>query len=200
MIKTSEFLAVFREPDEPVHLRAFKPKAAPDTAQNRPEKWITTLDDLAGNRSFQEELRAKNQHCGIYFVVNSGGDTDSEIKRFTSWFVENDSIPLEDQHRRLDAAPLQPSIRVETRKSVHSYLLVKGNCSEAEWRDIQLRVIAYFDGDPKNKNPSRVMRLPNFDHLHINGTSLERKRITIHTFDATLHCGGDERGFPCTSA
>ncbi len=183
-IRTSEFLAAFREPNEALHLRGFKPRNAVEIAENRPQKWITTLADLTSNRALQQELIKKNQDCGIYFVVNAGGDTDTAITRFSAWFVENDSLSIAEQHKRLDACPIQPSIRIETRKSVHGYWLIKGDCSEAEWRDIQLRLIAYFDGDPKIKNPARVMRVPGFYHLHLNGNGLERKKVVVHTFES----------------
>jgi hypothetical protein len=183
MIRTTEFLSAFRRDGEMVHLRTFKPKKATDTPANSPQKWTITLTELTANRDLQRQLKAKNQYCGLYFVINPGGDNDSEIKRFAAWFAENDALPISEQHARLDAAPIKPSIRVETRNSVHAYWLVGGDCSEAEWREIQERLIAYFNSDPKIKNPSRVMRLPNFDHIHVNGSGPERKKVTIHTFD-----------------
>ncbi len=183
MIKTSEFLAGFREYDEPLPLRAFKPKSAPDTPENSPQKWTTTLFDLTQNRGLQQELRTKNQHCGIYFVVNSGGDDDKSITRYVACFVENDTLPIDEQQARFDAAPLQPSIRLETRKSVHGHFLLTGDCSTEEWRLAQTGLIRHFDGDSSIINPSRVMRLPNFDHLHSNGNGIERKRIVVTHFE-----------------
>jgi hypothetical protein len=184
MVKTSEVLAAFREYNEPLHFRAFKPKKAADTAENRPQMWTTTLFDLSQNSALQKELRTKNQHCGIYFVVNAGGDTDASITRYTAWFVENDSLTIEDQHKKLDASPLLPSIRNETKKSVHAFWLVGGDCSKDQWIDVQSsRLIPFFNGDPKIKNPARVMRVPGFDHLHLNGNGLEKKKVTVHTFE-----------------
>jgi hypothetical protein len=183
LIRTSEFLAAFRDYKEALQLRAFKPKTSADTLENAPKKWTTTLFDLTDNQALQQELRAKNQHCGIYFVVNAGGDTDAEIKRFTAWYVENDSRSIEEQHEALNDGPLMPSIRVETRQSVHAYWLIAGECRAAEWRDVQARLIACFNGDPKIKNPARVMRVPGFDHLHLNGNGLERQKVKVHTFE-----------------
>jgi hypothetical protein len=183
-IRTSEFLAAFREPNEALHLRGFKPRNAVETAENRPLLLDTSLSDLTSNRELQHKLKEANDSLGIYFAPNVGGSTDASITRFTSWFVENDSLPIDEQHKRLDTCPIQPSIRIETRKSVHAYWLTDGDCSEAAWRDIQLRLIAYFDGDPKIKNPARVMRVPGFNHLHLNGNGLERKKVTVHTFES----------------
>jgi hypothetical protein len=180
VIKLATFLKAFRNEGELVHVRAFKPKKAADTPLNRPARWAATIADITTNRVLQDELIAKNQHCGLYFVVNVGGDTDAEITRFTAWFAENDKTPIAEQHAKLDACPIQPSIRVETKSSVHAYWL--GDSTETQWRDIQSRLIHYFDGDVKIKNPSRVMRLPNFDHLHLNGNGPERKKVVVHTF------------------
>jgi hypothetical protein len=182
-IRTSAFLNAFREPDESLSLRAFKPKKAPDTPENSAQKWTTTLFDLIANRELLVELRRKNQNCGIYFVVNRGGDSDAEITRYTAFFAEADNCPISEQHTAFDSAPLQPSIRVETRNSVHAYWSIAGECVESEWRDVQRRLIAYFDSDPKIINPSRVMRVPGFDHLHLNGNGLERKKVSVHTFE-----------------
>lgn len=182
----SGFLAAFF-PDErePIHLRAFAPKKAPGSDVRFTARQVAvTRRTLATDAVLQEQLRQLNSTRGIYFVVNAGGETDAEITRFNAWFAEDDDRPIDEQHKRLDAAPLLPSIRVETRKSVHAYWLIAGDCSAGEWREIQLRLIAYFAGDEKIKNPSRVMRLPFFNHVHYeqeNG-SLTFKRVELVDF------------------
>lgn len=160
----SAFLNPFRVAGEPVNLRAFPPHGAKGEAI----KIRTTLDDLATDQSLQQRLQNLNQRLGIYYVVNAGGDEDASINRYTAVFCESDDQSLADQHAALDAAPLQPSIRVETRKSVHAYWLLSGDCSENDWRGIQAGLIAWFDGDAKIKNPSRCMRLPGFNHVSID--------------------------------
>ncbi len=54
------------------------------------------------------------------------------------------------------------------------------------WRDAQKGLIAHFGGDPKIKNPSRVMRLPFFNHVAFNkeNSSLSYKTVELHKFDA----------------
>jgi AAA domain len=170
---------------EPIHLRAFAPKKAPSgDSRFNVQKIIVTRHELATDHRLQERLCKLNATRGLYFVVNSGGDVDTEITRFNAWFVEDDSRPIEEQQRRLDAAPLPPSIRVETRQSVHAYWLIIGSCTTEEWRDIQHRLIAYFGGDEKIKNPSRVMRLPFFNHVHFDKESgkLSFKRVVLKEF------------------
>jgi hypothetical protein len=91
---------------------------------------------------------------------------------------------MEEQHAALDTAPLATSIRVETKKSVHAYWLIEGECTEAEWRDVQERLIAYFGGDEKIKNPSRTMRLPFFNHVAYNEEdSYSYKPVEVVTFE-----------------
>ncbi|HJR07732.1 MAG TPA: hypothetical protein VJ842_10760 [Pyrinomonadaceae bacterium] len=185
MTKLNDFLAAFfPDEDEPIHFRAFKAKSAPDASDNRPVVEVVTRRRLATDEQLQSRMVAVNETRGWYFVVNAGGNADAEITRFNACFVENDELPIDEQHRRLDAAPLQPSIRLETRKSIHAYWLIKGTCDSDAWRDIQVRLIAYFNGDTANKNPSRVMRLPFLNHIHYDaGTkSYETKRVELGEF------------------
>ena len=171
------FLGAFSpDPSETIYLRAFAPKG-----HNLPvQKMTATRNALIYDPSLQQRLLDLNQTLGLYFVVNSGGDSDADIVRFNAFFCENDKLSLAEQHAALDASPLPPSIRVETKKSVHAYWLIEGDCSEDEWREGQARLIAYFAADSANKNPSRVMRLPFFEHI---ATDLSRKRVATHTFE-----------------
>jgi putative DNA primase/helicase len=169
-ISLGQFLsAFFHADDEEICLRALKPKNAPDRANNQPLKMLVTQTALTSDPKLREQLRHLNETRGIYFVVNSGGNGDKDIKRFNAVFCENDKLPIPEQHAALDEAPLPPSIRVETSKSVHAYWLLQGECTEAEWRKVQQGLIAHFDSDPAIKNPARVMRLPGFNHVSLNG-------------------------------
>lgn len=180
--------AFFPEPNRPIFLRAFEPTNAPEQFDSKGEikrtarAYKTTSTELP---QLKAELSRLNKTHGVYFIVNSGGNSDKDITRYNAAFVENDNLPITQQHKKLDNAPLVPSIRVETKKSVHSYWLIDGECSEEEWREIQGRLIAYFDGDKTIKNPSRAMRLPYFNHVTYNETeeNYEYKRVFIHTFD-----------------
>jgi Primase C terminal 1 (PriCT-1) len=159
-----EFLsAFFPTVIEPIYFRAFKAKDAPDTDFNRAQMSSYTRRELAAGGEF--ELRKLNHLRGVYFAPNSGGHTDGRISRFNAVFVESDTVSIEDQHAALDASPVAMSIRVQTKRSVHAYWLLDGNCTDEEWRDLQERLIKFFDGDKAIKNPSRVMRLPTFMHL-----------------------------------
>ncbi|MGI9036366.1 MAG: primase C-terminal domain-containing protein [Pyrinomonadaceae bacterium] len=167
-MNTNEFLrAFFPDENETIYFRAFKPKDAPDTESDRPQNYSASRKQLA-RAGGEIELRKFNYLRGVYFAPNAGGNSDADITRFNAVFVEKDDLAIEEQHRLLDDCPLAASIRVETKKSVHAYWLLKGNCAADEWRDVQKRLIANFDGDKSIKNPSRVMRLPFFMHLTYN--------------------------------
>lgn len=187
-ITLDTFLAAFYpDRNEKICLRAFKPREVPDAPNNQTKKLCVTRAQL-DNPQQKQDLNAFNLTCGLYFVVNAGGDKDKDIIRFNAWFVERDDISIKEQHIALDRAPIPPSIRIETRKSVHAYWLVEGGCDAQTWREIQCRLIIYFHGDGANKNISRVMRLPYFDHLFYDkGTdSIERKPVEIVSFNAAL--------------
>lgn len=185
MTTLPEYLgAFFPDPEEKIYLRAFKAKGAPDTPNNRPLVEVVTRRRLDTDLGLQSRMESANKTAGWYVVVNSGGNADADITGFNAFFVENDSLPISEQHQRLDAAQLRPSIRVETRKSVHAYWLISGGCGAEEWRDVQERLIAKLGGDEKIKNPSRVMRLPFFNHVHYDKDSgaLSYKPVTLIEF------------------
>lgn len=168
-VALDDFLAAFYpDVNETIHLRTFKAKDAPD-GQTTPHNWEVTRAELASDEACRNTLAELNKHNGIYFAVNSGGHKDREIVRYNAFFMEIDEGPLEEQYTKIDASPLPTSIRVETKKSVHAYWLLAGDCTEAEWREIQSRLIAHFGSDRSIKNPSRVMRLPHTNHVTYNG-------------------------------
>jgi hypothetical protein len=180
------FAAFFPDRDEEIYLRAFKPREAPDALDNRTVKLSVTRARL-GDIQFQQHLKALNSTRGLYFVVNAGGNKDKDIIRFNAWFFERDDVSIAEQHKSLARAPLTPSIRIETRKSVHAYWLIEGDCAAHTWREIQRQLIADFHGDRANKNPSRVMRVPYFDHLYYERGRgcVERKRVELVSFNPT---------------
>lgn len=185
--KLSDFLnAFFPDADESIRLRAFAPKRR-DT-EISPRNLAVTRDQLMTLLPLQDQLIQANEERGLYFVVNSGGDSDAEINRYNAFFAENDELPLDEQHERLDTCPLAPSIRVETLKSVHAYWLIEGDCNEEQWRDMQERLIDHFHSDSSIKNPSRVMRLPYFDHVRYDAEKgiYSRKPVSLVQFEKNL--------------
>ena len=114
--------------------------------------------------SIEPTLRSHNaEGHGVFFVVNSGGQSDAQITRINAQFVESDTLSFEEMQARIDGFPLPPSMIVRTRKSLHTYWFVK-DAEVARFRPIQKALVAYFDGDPTCVNESRVLRLPGFYH------------------------------------
>jgi hypothetical protein len=175
--------AFFPNEDEKIHLRAFKAKGARDAPDNHALVEVATRRSLATDANLQTRITTANKTRGWYFVVNAGGNTDKDISRFNAFFCECDDLPLTEQHVLLDRAPVPTSIRVETLKSVHAYWLRGGDCSEHQWREVQARLIAFFNSDTTIKNPSRVMRLPFSNYVFVNDESYEYKRVELIQFN-----------------
>jgi hypothetical protein len=183
-VTVTEFLgAFFPDENEKIHLRTIKAKDIPEHIEAYAKMFETTRREFLDDTEVHEELATLNINCGIYFVVNSGGNSDAKIDRYNAFFAENDELSIEEQLIALDNAPIQPSIRVETKKSVHAYWLINGECLEDDWREIQALLIQHFNGDEKIKNLSRCMRLPFFNHVLFNGNEPEYKKVEIVDFD-----------------
>lgn len=109
-------------------------------------------------------LMAHNEaNRGIFFVVNSGGNSDRKINRINAQFFECDTLSLEKQLENISKFPLEPSIIVQTKKSLHVYFLIKDG-KVNKFRDIQKKLAKHFHGDGSCINESRVMRVPGFYH------------------------------------
>ena len=81
------------------------------------------------------------------------------------------------KYKKIHSFPLPPSIIIKTRKSLHTYWLVKDG-QVGLFRDIQKGLVRYFDGDPMCVNESRVMRLPGFNHC--KGEPVEVQCVLFH--------------------
>jgi|GEM_PF-2322787 len=199
--KLSVFLnAFFPDADESIRFRAFAAKGC-DAVSAR--SVAGTRNQLMTLPALNERLIQANEERGLYFVVNSGGDTDTDIDRYNAFFAENDDLSISEQHARLDSCPLVPSIRVETLRSVHAYWLINGDCGEKEWRDVQQRLIDYFHSDESIKNPSRVMRLPFFDHVSYDSEkeTYSYKPVSLVKFEKDLRYTVSQmrKAFPASS-
>lgn len=111
-----------------------------------------------------------DDHFGIFYVANGGGNGDSEVIKAggpaRAQFVDFDDDSFEDQIRKLNEFPLEPSILIRTRKSLHAYwLLIDGEMKY--FREIQQRLAKYFSSDTTMQNESRVMRLYGFNHCKL---------------------------------
>lgn len=158
-IPLTEFLRPFFEPSDKICLRIFDDRKAGSIFKGmKVETSLAKVDAMA------EDLKKHNaQNRGIYFVVNAGGHEDIEIKRINAQFMECDELSLEEQWAKINAFPLEPSIVVKTRKSLHTYWLMK-HADVASFRRVQRALAECFGGDKTCVNESRVLRLPGFYH------------------------------------
>lgn len=114
--------------------------------------------------NWEEVERYQNQGYGVYFVINGGGHTDKEVKTGRALFWEWDDRPIEDQIFAWQALNLpEPSLQVETRKSIHNYL--RADLTKEQWLELQQDLLIYTQSDQKLKNPSRVLRLAGCWHI-----------------------------------
>ncbi|MDE5852512.1 MAG: DNA primase, partial [Oscillospiraceae bacterium] len=104
--------------------------------------------------------------------VNYGGHFDRDIERINAQFFECDNASLEEQYEKIKAFPLEPSIIIKTRKSLHTYFLIE-NGNVKDFRKIQRGLIEYFDADKACVNESRLLRLPGFNHCKQKAIKVE---------------------------
>ena len=183
-MRLDDFLkAFFPSETEPVFLRGLNPREIPEPQSQPIFGKRTSRQELTGSRDIQTWLKEKNKALGLYFAPNSGGLKEQEIVRYNAAFCEIDNIPMPAQHDLYDMAPLPPSIRVETKKSVHAYwLLEETSVEQKSWLTAQCGLIDYFKSDAGIKNSNRVMRLPFFSHVSWDG-DFHYKKVEIHTFN-----------------
>lgn len=140
-----------------------------------------TRNELMKSEALQSELINWNKTHGIYFVVNAGGHRDMEISRINAVFCEIDDLPIQEQLDIYENCPVTPSLQVVTKKSVHAYWLLDDIVTPAEFMVLQKGLIKHFNSDEKVKNPSRVMRVPFFNHVSKPNGHYEYKKIIVHS-------------------
>lgn len=193
-VSTAEFLsAFFPDEEEKICIRRIEAKGASKIPGQY--NFVTTRLRLISSEARRRQREKLNERNGLYFLPNAGGHSDEDITRFNAFLAESADIAMGEQHALLSAAPLQPSIRVETLKSVHAYWLIEAGCTKDEWRDIQERLIAFFKGDTRIKNPARCMRLPGFNHVSYNAEdkSFSYKMVEVVEFDPNRRYTAGER-------
>ena len=172
-VSYDDFFAAFGYTDkDEIFFRTFK-----DKGEKESRNLSVHYRFLNGILDTLRNLNKENR--GIFFVVNGGGQDDKSVKIARAQFMEIDpskedlervekgEVTLEEllsaQLEKILAFSLPPSILIITRKSIHCYwLIVNGKIDR--FKEIQERLIQYFDSDKSIKNPSRVMRLYGFLH------------------------------------
>ncbi|WP_250126635.1 DUF3987 domain-containing protein [Chroococcidiopsis sp. CCMEE 29] len=155
---TSQLEALGQSLSHAVYVRAFLPKEDPRYANDKGRK--------ANELNWQQLERWQAQGYGIYIVVNGGGHKDEDVKCCRTIFCEFDDRPIEEQiwfWRELGLP--EPSLQIQTRKSIHSYWVFEQPIAVEQWREVQTALLKYTGSDPALKNPSRVMRLAGAYHI-----------------------------------
>ncbi|GHV27019.1 hypothetical protein FACS18948_3700 [Clostridia bacterium] len=158
-VTTAQFLGAFYAPDETVCIQVYPDRK--DAVFKGKLQYSPPLGDFAKLRHTLEEHNAASR--AIAFIVNKGGFSGSDITQIKSLFVETDHDSFDEQYARIKAFPVEPSIIVQTRRSLHTYWLVD-DVSVSEFTDLQKRLVAVFNGDANCVNLNRAMRLPGFNH------------------------------------
>lgn len=138
-------------------------RAIYEREDSSPKKAIPFRFKMEDYPKFEPRLKELNlKGYGIFFGVN-GGVTDADVQVINAQFFESDTLSIEKQLENIRAFPLQPTIVIRTRKSLHVYFEVK-DAAVSRYRGIQTRLADYFEGDHCVQNESRIMRLPYFYH------------------------------------
>lgn len=126
------------------------------------------IQEREGMRSISNEnavlLNAKG--WGIHWAVNKfqGRRQAVRLSKINSWICDIDEGCKESQWERIQGSPLFPSMIVETKNGYHIYFNAKKATIDS-WREIAVRLIDFFGGDPIAKDVTRTLRAPGFFHL-----------------------------------
>ena len=123
---------------------------------------VVYVDGLAQLSELNQQGR------GIYFVVNPGGERDTEITQARSLFWESDNKTKAEQLQQVSTSGLPVGAIVETHQSIHCYSPLASPLQDlGQWSQLQERLIQRMDSDAAIRNSSRLMRLPGFDHVRV---------------------------------
>ena len=127
---------------------------------------------------------------GVYFVVNPGGEKDGDITSARSLFWENDDKTKAEQIEQATTSGIPLGAVIETNKSIHCYVPLSAPITDLDaWKQLQERLIQKMESDPAIRNSSRLMRLPGFDHVRVEGEGQTEKLVftpvTLRHIDQT---------------
>ena len=134
---------------------------------------------------------------GVYFVVNPGGEKDGDITSARSLFWENDDKTKAEQIEQATTSGIPLGAVIETNKSVHCYAPLSTPITDLDaWKQLQERLIQKMAADPAIRNSSRLMRLPGFDHVRVEGEGHAEKLVftpvTLRHIDQTAQVSVSE--------
>ncbi|MCR4436130.1 MAG: hypothetical protein QHH06_10155 [Clostridiales bacterium] len=182
-----EFLLAFKEQGQPVFFRMFQDSTR---AFGKNENCLMLDNEEEYGFMRLAFRRYQRKGCGIFFVVNNGGQKVKDITSLTAHFGDadlgNEKIGADENGKEifryrtieeietykqqflkdLQCFELEPSIIIETRNGFHFYwLLEKGTQDLNAFKPIQDCIIGRFNSDPNIVDLNRVLRIPNYFHL-----------------------------------
>jgi len=123
--------------------------------------------DVAGAMP-ADEAKAKKWNklgYGVFWAMNDfdGERLAKNTTKINAWFFENDTLSKPQQLALLDMG-LYPSLVVESKRSFQAYFFAREG-DQKSFTDIQSRLIHFYGGDEKIKDPLRLMRAPGYKHM-----------------------------------
>ena len=126
------------------------------------EWWLKKLDSRGGN------LDGYNRDLGVYVTINPlkpDGSKDQDVTRYCRALVEFDDLDLEEQWHIITTSNI-PCTAVMTSggKSLHAWVNLGDDVNTRAEYDKKVKLLMDHLADhvdSKNKNPSRLSRLPN---------------------------------------
>ena len=175
--QADQFLSLLGKNPTTARLRAFPHRLNPNRYHEKDKP--DGIRARKGPYNLAAAGQWQREGCGVYLVINDGGDLDREIGSCCAFWVEWDTKPLEWQLEAWREFGLgEPSFIVTTGgKSAHLYWTLSESITVERWRPIQLALIEATGADPVNKNPSRVMRLPGAFYLGPDGKASGQSQI-----------------------
>lgn len=113
------------------------------------------------------ELEKYNkQGYGIFWTPNdfNGERKINNLSRINYWIADIDEGEKVEQLERIDNLALLPSVIVETKKGFHCYWKAE-DATIDNYKKIEEGIIKKLNADKHCKDPSRLLRVPNFYHL-----------------------------------
>lgn len=128
---------------------------------------------------------------GVFFIPNEGGKSDDAINRFNAFFLDIDG----DKGQVLPTLwHVEPTIILKRENNYHVYWLLNPTNDHDKWRNIEERLVSFYNADKAVKNASRVLRLPGFKHTKV-GSSGE-PYIIYATYKNRYNVDELSRGLP----
>lgn len=104
---------------------------------------------------------------GIFWTVNefNGPRRIENLQRINAWAVDLDTGTKKEQLEKISAAPLRPSLIIESKRGYHVYYRAYDAVPE-HWNAIMLdRLVPFFGADKNARDLARILRAPGYAHM-----------------------------------